>query len=371
MDEDLRWTTEELVRLIRIPSPYGEETAILEHLERRIADLGGRARRIPVDEGRWNLVVAGSEHPELLLVAHVDTIRPTWDWEPHALVSGTVVRGLGAQDDKGGVATLLSLLRWFGGQLPEAVGLGFTVDEEWGGTGSAALAEALRPRAVVVLEGTDGRICTAEAGYVEAWVHVRGRSVHGSLIEEGDNAAIRAARLILELQEMPITGRAAHPLLGPSAVGVEEVHAGGPLFAVPGDARVRVDLRLSPPAGGREALDELRQIVARHGAEVELIEMADPFEVPIDGALASALGQAVRTVTGGEPVHGGMPSWTDAHNFVERAGSEAVVFGPGHLRAAHRPDEWVDVAEILLAARVLAALARSWAREGPVRSALE
>jgi acetylornithine deacetylase/succinyl-diaminopimelate desuccinylase-like protein len=371
MDEDLRWAIEELVRLIEIPSPYGEEAAILEHLERRIADLGGLARRVPVGEARWNLMVAGSDEPELLLVAHVDTIRPTWEWEAEASVDGTVVRGLGAQDDKGGVAALLLLLRWFGGRPPEEIGLGFTIDEEWGGTGSAALAEALRPRAVVVLEGTDGRICTAEAGYVEAWVHVRGRSVHGSLIEEGDNAAIRAARLVLELQEMPLTRLAAHPLLGPSAVGVEEVHAGGPLFAVPGDARVRVDLRLSPPAGKHAAFEELREIAARHGAEVELIEMADPFEVPPDGPLARALGRAVRAVTGAEPAYGGMPSWTDAHSFVERAGSEAVIFGPGHLRAAHRPDEWVDVAEIVLAARILEALARSWAREGSVSSVLE
>jgi acetylornithine deacetylase/succinyl-diaminopimelate desuccinylase-like protein len=371
MDEDLRWTTEELVRLLRIPSPHGEEAAILEHLERRVADLGGRARRVPVDEERWNLVVAESDHPELLLVAHVDTIRPTWEWEPVATVDGTVVRGLGAQDDKGGVAALLLIMRWFGARLPETVGLAFTVDEEWGGTGSAALAEALRPPAVVVLEGTGGRICTAEAGYVEAWVYAAGESVHGSLIEEGDNAAVRAARLILDLQEMPITRRAAHPLLGPSAVGVEEVHAGGPLFVVPGDARMRVDLRLSPPVGKHEALDELREIAARHGAEVELIEMADPFEVPTDGPLARALGRAVRAVTGAEPAYGGMPSWTDAHSFVERAGSEAVVYGPGHLRAAHRPDEWVDVAEIVRVAMVLSALARDRVVSGSTQSTVQ
>lgn len=114
MDADLAWAIEELARLIEIPSPYGEEAAILEHLERRIAELGGRARRVPVGEEAWNLVVAGSDHPELLLVAHVDTIRPTWDWRAVAKVEGSVVRGMGAQDDKGGVATLLLLLRWLG-----------------------------------------------------------------------------------------------------------------------------------------------------------------------------------------------------------------------------------------------------------------
>ncbi|GBC86434.1 Acetylornithine deacetylase [bacterium HR12] len=364
MGEDLAWATRELARLIEIPSPYGEEGRILAHLERRLAELGCRARRIPVDGERWELLAGASDRPELLLVAHVDTIRPTWSWSPEAVVEGIVVRGLGAQDDKGGVATLLLLARWFGADLPEAVGLAFTVDEEWGGTGSAALADAVRPRAVVALEGTGGRICTAEAGYVEAWVHVTGRSVHGSLIEEGDNAAVRAARLILELADLSITRVAPHPLLGPSAVGIEEVHAGGPLFAVPGDARIRADLRLSPPVRAEEALAALRDLAVRHGADVELIEMADPFETPPDARLPGALARAVREATGAEPAYGGMPSWTDAHNFVERAGSEAVVYGPGHLREAHRPDEWIDVVEVLAAARVLAELVRSWAHRG-------
>ena len=42
-------------------------------------------------------------------------------------------------------------------------------------------------------------------------------------------------------------------------------------------------------------------------------------------------------------VPAGMVAWTDAHNFVDLGGSQAVVFGPGHLRNAHREDEWVDI----------------------------
>jgi acetylornithine deacetylase/succinyl-diaminopimelate desuccinylase-like protein len=51
-----------------------------------------------------------------------------------------------------------------------------------------------------------------------------------------------------------------------------------------------------------------------------------------------------------------MPAWTDAHSFHDRSGSQVVVYGPGHLRAAHRPDEWVDAAEIVRSARVMARL---------------
>ncbi len=51
-----------------------------------------------------------------------------------------------------------------------------------------------------------------------------------------------------------------------------------------------------------------------------------------------------------------MPAWTDAHSFPIGAGREVVVFGPGHLRAAHRPDEHIDAREIVRSARVFAQL---------------
>lgn len=360
MDELLAWTRDELVRLIEIPSPFGEEARILEHLEERLTALGHPPRRVDAGEAGWNLVV-GPPAPDLLLVAHVDTIRPTWEWEPIARVDGTRVAGLGAQDDKGGVAALLLALRLLGedGPVPGAVGVAFTVDEEWGGRGSRAVAGALGPRAAVALEGTGGAVCTAEAGYAEAWVRFRGRGVHGSLVEEGDNAAVRAARFVVDLPGLPLASAPAHPLLGASLASVEELHAGGPIYAIPERAEVRVDVRIAPPLGPEAALEQLRDLAARHGGEVEPIEGSVPFEVSEDAEVVRALRAAAREVTGSEPPLGGMPSWTDAHSFAER-GTEAVVYGPGHLRAAHRPDEWIDVQEVVTAGRVLAVLARSW-----------
>ena len=54
-----------------------------------------------MDGSADNLLVGWSERPELLLTAHVDTIRPTWDWDGAVEVRGDLVYGLGAQDDKG------------------------------------------------------------------------------------------------------------------------------------------------------------------------------------------------------------------------------------------------------------------------------
>jgi acetylornithine deacetylase/succinyl-diaminopimelate desuccinylase-like protein len=61
--------------------------------------------------------------------------------------------------------------------------------------------------------------------------------------------------------------------------------------------------------------------------------------------LAEALGDAETIL---------MPAWTDAHNFVEVAGSDAIVFGPGDLLDAHRPGESIAVPDIVRAARAMA-----------------
>jgi acetylornithine deacetylase/succinyl-diaminopimelate desuccinylase-like protein len=72
----------------------------------------------------------------------------------------------------------------------------------------------------------------------------------------------------------------------------------------------------------------------------------------VDASLVRALCAASERAIGRSPGFTRMPSWTDAHSFADRSGSEVVVFGPGHLRAAHRPDEHIDVRDVVRCARI-------------------
>jgi acetylornithine deacetylase/succinyl-diaminopimelate desuccinylase-like protein len=350
----------ELVDLIEIVSFSDHEHAAVDHLARRCHELGLPVRRQPVEGAADNLVIGWSERPELLLTAHVDTIRPTWDWDGRARVRGDEVFGLGAQDDKGCVvAAIVALLlaRDAGVRLeslPLAVGL--CVDEERGGKGSAVMAEALRPRFVVGLEGTELGLGVAEGGFVEAWLRVRGRAVHGALRELGDNAIDKAIELVTRMRSHPAAAH-RHPLLGENVPMVWEIHGGEPLNVVPDRCSVHVDWRVNP--GGPSAAELFAWLgvtAAELDADVEPVEVVEPFETPFDAPVVEALGAAVERATGSRPGAAGMVAWTDAHNFVDLAGSQAVVFGPGNLREAHRPDERVSIPDVLTCARVLAEL---------------
>ena len=65
----------ELVDLVAITSFSDEEHLAVDHLVARCAELGLPAHRQPVEGSADNLLVGWSERPELLLTAHVDTIR--------------------------------------------------------------------------------------------------------------------------------------------------------------------------------------------------------------------------------------------------------------------------------------------------------
>ena len=354
----LSFVRDELVRLVEIPSFSDDEHEIVDHLELRCEELEVPSRRQPVDGSADNLVIGWSERPELLLTAHVDTIRPTWDFQARAEVRGDRAHGLGALDDKAGVvACLLGLLlaRDAGvpvESLPVAVGL--CVDEEVGGKGSIAMAEELRPRFVVGAEGTGLDLGLAEAGFVDAWYTVRGTSVHGAFREDGDNAIEKAIRFVSAVHAAPLAN-VVHPILGRSIPFVWEFHGGQDLNVVPDVARLRIDARVVPGMTAADVLAALEALALAHDAELELVEPAvEPFETSPDSPLARTMAAAVERATGRKPGVAGVPCWTDAHNFVDLCGARAVVFGPGHLQHAHRPDESVDLREIVACGRAFA-----------------
>jgi acetylornithine deacetylase/succinyl-diaminopimelate desuccinylase-like protein len=362
----LRWAQAELVELVDIRSVSHEEAALAAHLSTRLDRLGLPVRPDPVAGSGPNLLVGWDPTPALLLTAHMDTITPTWD-NPDARVDGTVVRGLGAQDDKGGiVACLLALLlaRDAGVDLSQVpVGVGLCVDEEDGGTGSLQMAAALLPAYVVAIEGTDLRVATSEAGYVDAWVDVAGTSAHHSFGLDGDNAIEHAAWLIRDCVAAGFT-KTMHPLGAPNRVSVHAISSPAVVNVVPDSARFFVEAQIFAPTTPEQAIAELAELCGRHRGRLSVEAAVGGFETATDATLPRALLAATASVLGDTRGPTYMPAWTDAHNFAEVAGAQTVVFGPGQLASAHGPDEHVDLRQIVQAGRVLAVLIKDFADSG-------
>lgn len=348
-----------LAQLIAIPSPSGEEGALIAFLEDWFRARGFPVARFPVPDHPWpNLLLHPQPRPRLLITAHLDTTLPLGHPQPYAAIERDGrIYGLGSADVKGGLAALMAALELVGAEhlAGSPLSIALTVDEENMGRGAEALARACRPEAVLAIEPTDFTISIAEAGTMELALEIHGHSAHGSVVERGQNAIREALELLRELESLPSI-QAQHPLIGRGAVTPLFIRGGERALVIPDRCELHLDIRWLPGIPRESLVGEIEAVLTRHAAVWRIIDLSPPFETPAEAPLVQTLAAALTEA--GLPVRlSGMPSWTDAEPFA-RYGAQAVVFGPGNLALAHTPEEHILLSELLHATRVLTALIR-------------
>jgi acetylornithine deacetylase/succinyl-diaminopimelate desuccinylase family protein len=367
-------TTELLRTLVRTPSgnPPGDERRVAEVLADFLHSTGSEPQLHEVEPGRANLVAlfdTGAPGPTLMLNGHLDTMPagPGWTTDP----LGGIVRdghlfGLGAADQKSGLAAMAvaaAAVRRAG--LPRRGRLLLTgvVDEEGGGLGARRLVEqGLQADCAVITEPTELGLVRVSNGQLNVELLVRGKSAHGSTPESGRNAIEAAARVILALGEHAGRLRArTHPLIGPTTLNVGTIHGGLVTSIVPAECRFTIDRRVIPGDTIDGALADLDELLDRLRAQDPALEVerrvmmaVPPVEVPEDLPLCRIMRDATARILGRDLGYTGLRGSTDAATF-QSAGIPTVIFGPGSLsKSAHRADEWVPLADVHAATRILA-----------------
>jgi acetylornithine deacetylase/succinyl-diaminopimelate desuccinylase-like protein len=102
-------------------------------------------------------------------------------------------------------------------------------------------------------------------------------------------------------------------------------------------------------------------MLSREDAELDVAvepvpELAwfQPSHIDPAHPLVAAAQSAARDVLGRDVPLGTMPAFTDGTHW-HLAGSACIpAFGPGTLLVAHRPNEYIEVAEVVAAARIYA-----------------
>jgi succinyl-diaminopimelate desuccinylase len=354
-------------------NPPGGEAAVVAVLDRFFRRHGLRPEITEALPGRPNLSVAIGEGsgPTLLLNAHTDTMPAGdgWTRPPFgATVEDGILFGRGACDTKGGLAAMAEVVVALAGAATHPGGrviLDCVVDEEAGAAGTkAVVAAGRRADWAIVAEPTDLAIARVSNGQLDVTVTIRGRAAHGSTPDEGLSAIGGAAELVATVEAAHAAFRAApHPVLGPASYNVGTIRGGIQASIVAAECRVEIDRRILPGQTVESALadvdallDELR--ARRPGLEIarEVTVAIPPVDVPESSPVVGALADALRGL-GAEPRVNGLRATSDAA-WLDRAGIPAVVFGPGSLAHAHRPDEQVKLADVELAARAIEAAAR-------------
>jgi succinyl-diaminopimelate desuccinylase len=249
-----------------------------------------------------------------------------------------------------------------GVRLRGRVVLDAVADEEGTGAGTKATLRAGRAADwAVIAEPTGLQLARAGNGQVNFTVTFFGEAGHGSVPEDGHNAIYDAAAFIrLVEREAARLGGQVHPLTGSASYNVGVVSGGVRTSIIPSQCTVGVDRRIIPGQTVTEAvadLDDLLGLIldARPGARKQSSVDVDyePFEVSEGMPLCAVLSEAAAVVCGRPAGFTGLRATTDAV-FLCEAGIPAVVFGPGSLAQAHRPDEYVDIRQVQQATRAFA-----------------
>jgi acetylornithine deacetylase/succinyl-diaminopimelate desuccinylase-like protein len=365
--------TAQLLRdLIALPSvnpaflPAGDaqagELRVAEFLAATAAQCGLAVEFQEVAPGRANLlarlVPAGPVKQRVLLAPHLDTIGAGVPGCFDPQLRSRRLYGRGACDTKGSVAAMLTALCQAAEsprrpRTTEIVFVGL-VDEEHAQAGSRALARSgFKADLAIVGEPTRGAVVTAHKGSLWLRIETRGKAAHGSKPELGINAIHRMARVVdlIESDYAASLKQRKHPLLGHATVNVGLIAGGTQPNIVPDQCWVEIDRRTLPGETEAGVRREITACVRPLGVKILMddtkLAPCEPMETDAKLPLVSAL---MRCAGQDGPL--GADFYCDAA-VLSAAGIPSVVFGPGDIAQAHTADEWISLASLERATRVL------------------
>ena len=352
--------------LSRKPHPERDLAIFLEKLAK---SWGLSTRRRPVSGENFNLFITCESDPDadwLLFDSHIDTVSTEgMDIEPLvAKTEGNRIYGRGACDTKGSGAAMLWALRNFAQSSVRRlnVGLLFSLDEESGMTGAAAftrgglreLQACSRILGIVVGEPTEMRPVVAHGGLVRGKIITCGRSSHSSDPSKGISAISKMVKVVEAFESRYIPSiNVAHPLAGRAVASINTVRGGSQVNIIPDRCEIEFDRRLMPGESTQSVFREIEMFLEtlpeNNSLSLEPTFTLEPLNPAGHGAFLDFVSSALRR-QGADATPIGAPWATNASHYNTRC--PAVVLGPGDIAQAHTKDEWLDLAQLELAAEI-------------------
>ena len=305
--------------LIGIPSPTGEEGAVVDFMAGVLEREGFRVVRQPVSPGRANLY-ATTEPPELVFSTHLDVVPPHLNVHEDQ----DTLHGRGACDAKGLAAAMLAAALTLRSRGENRIGLLFVVGEENGSDGARAAAD-LTPRGRFLINGepTENRLCIGQKGALRVSLTARGRAAHSGYPGEGSSAVDALLDTLERIRAIPIPSDA---ILGASTLNIGRIAGGVAPNVIPADASAELLFRTVADTG------TLRQAIAAAADPRVTVEF--PLEIP--SVLSSPVPGWETTVV----------SYASDLPFLAPWG-ERYQLGPGTIRLAHTAEERIGKRELL------------------------
>lgn len=303
----------------------------------------------------------------ILLSGHTDVVPVDgqhWYTDPFEAVQiDDRVYGRGTCDMKGFLAVMLALVPEFQQQkLSQPVHFAFSYDEEIGCRGApfliADLQQAgIQPKACIVGEPTLMRPVIGHKGIQVFRCRVQGRAAHSSLTPEGCNAIEYAAKLMSYIRNLSEQIRRDGPFdkhydVPFTSVSINRIEGGTANNIIPEHCEFIFEFRHLPGVKPETIFDtikahvdnELLPLMQREHAqaviEFDRLGTAPSFEAEE----SSALYQLARQLSGENDIV--KVAYATEAGLFQRANMSSIICGPGSIEQAHRPNEYVTVAQL-------------------------
>ena len=343
---------------------------LISFVEDYARSYGLAPRRIPNPEGtKANLLISvGPQEPGgIILSGHTDVVPvdgQDWHTDPFAMVEREgKYFGRGTSDMKAFSAVILSLLPELTRQpLKTPVHIALSYDEEVGCLGvRPMIADIVKsvpmPRLAIIGEPTDMKVVNAHKGIRSFRTTVTGREAHSSQTDKGVNAVMVAAELIMHLAKLaedmrrrgdpsgrfdpPYTTVQSSTIEGGTALNILARHC---LFQwefryLPGTSHD--DIFEAFDTHARNVVLPRLRAIAPEADIVTTVRSHVPALVAREGCPAEALARQLTGANHAEAVSYG----TEAGLFQE-AGIPSVICGPGDIREAHKPNEYIEITQV-------------------------
>lgn len=369
---DLNRATEILGQLVARPTVSANSNLDIVHdMANLLADHGARVEVMRDTSGqKANLFATiGPDAPGgIMLAGHSDVVPvddQDWSSDPFVMrVADGRAYGRGTCDMKGFIAACLAKAPDFAARdLSRPVHFAFTHDEEVGCLGGQSLALALkhreaRPNLAIVGEPTMMRIVEGHKGCCEYRVSFTGAEGHGSRPELGVNAVEYATRYVARLMELrdelmhraPPGGRFEPPW---TSINLGRLVGGHVPNVIPGHAEVEWEMRPVQPGDADFVnhairtfadgvlLPEMRRIHPAAAIETEVLGEI----VGLEPADTNAARRLVAELTGANGAD--VLAFSTEAGLYQGVGMDVVVCGPGSIDQAHKPDEFLELSQLV------------------------
>lgn len=316
----------------------------------------------------------------VLLSGHSDVVPvdgQDWRTDPFELVeSEGRYYGRGACDMKGFLAVVLAAVpELAAAELAEPLHIAITYDEEVGCQGVPVLIEAMqtmphRPRFCIVGEPTEMHVAIGHKGSRSFQACFHGRGGHSSLAPLSVNAVEHAAELVTRLSALGRRYADEGPFdpdfdVAHTTVHTGVIRGGTQVNIVPALCELDFEYRALPQHDDEapeslirswlqeEIVPAMRQLDERCG--VDLVRRSAYPGLATDRE--ADITQLARELSpSGEPIK--VAFGTEAGSYQKALGIPSVVCGPGSIRQAHQPNEYIAASQLRRAEEFMVRLSR-------------